>query len=82
MDKQVFLPEETIISINNQLSDTISPIHGVSQSSSASPILFIFYVSDIPQPIAALKVNLSQLLMVLNVFGQTPVIRNINLRLL
>ena len=60
MDKQVFLPEETIISINNQLSDTISPIHGVSQSSSASPILFIFYVSDIPQPIAALKVNLSQ----------------------
>ena len=38
-----------IISINEQLSDPIIPIHGVPQDSLLSPILFILYVSDIPQ---------------------------------
>ena len=42
-----------IISINNQLSDPIIPIHGVPQGSPLSPILFILYVSGIPQPLDA-----------------------------
>ena len=39
------------ISINDQLCDPISPIHGVHQASPLSPILFILYVRDIPQPL-------------------------------
>ena len=46
-------------SVNDQLSDPITPIHGVPQGSPLSPILFILYVSEIPQPIEA-QVNLSQ----------------------
>ena len=41
-------PRKLIISINDQLSDPIIPIHGVPQGSSLSPILFILYVSHIP----------------------------------
>ena len=54
-----------IISINNHLSDPIIPIHGVPQGSPLSPILFILYVSNIPQPL----------------WAQAPGIRSINLRL-
>ena len=48
-----------IISINDQLSEPTTPIHGVPQSSLLSCILFTLYVSDIPQPLDA-HVNLSQ----------------------
>ena len=39
-----------IISINNQLSDPINPIHAVPQGSPLSSIPFILYVSDISKP--------------------------------
>ena len=51
-------PRKLIISINDQLSDPITPIHGVHQGSPLCPILYILYVSDIPQPPDA-QVNLS-----------------------
>ena len=40
-----------IISINDQLSDPIIPIHRVPQGSPLSPILFILYVSDFLNPL-------------------------------
>ena len=69
-----------IISINDQLSDPIIPIHGVSQGSPLSPILFILYVSDIPQPLDA-QLNLSQFANDIAIWAQAPGIRSINLRL-
>ena len=69
-----------IISINDQLSDPIIPIHGVPQGSPFSPILFILYVSDIPQPPDA-QVNLSQFADDIAICAQAPGIRSINLRL-
>ena len=47
-----------IISINDQLSDPITPIRGVTQGSPLSPFLFILYVNDVPQPLDA-QVKLS-----------------------
>ena len=69
-----------IISINDQLSDPIMPIHGLPQGSPLSPILFILYVSDIPQPLDA-QVNLSQYADDIAIWAQAPGIRSVNLRL-
>ena len=67
------------ISINDQLSNPITPIHG-RQGSALSPILFNIYVSDIPQPVDA-QVNLSQFAYDIAIWAQAPAIRSINLRL-
>ena len=69
-----------IISINDQLSDPIKPIQGIPQSIPLSPILFILYVSDIPQLLDA-QVNLSQFVDDIAILAQAPGIRSINLRL-
>ena len=69
-----------IISINDQLSDTITPIYVVPQGSSLALILFILYVSDIPQPLDA-QVNLSQFADDIAIWAQAPGIRSINLSL-
>ena len=68
-----------IISINDLLSDPIAPIHGVPQSSPLSPILFILYVSDIPQPNDT-QVNLSQFADDIALWEQAPGVRSINVR--
>ena len=69
-----------IISINDQLSDPITPIHGVPQGIPLSPILFILYVSNIPQSLDA-QVNLSQFVGDIAISAQAPCIRSINLKL-
>ena len=69
-----------IISINDQLSDPITPIHGVPQGSPRSAILFILYVSDIHQPLDA-QVNLSQFADDIAIGAQAAGIHSINLRL-
>ena len=69
-----------IISINDQFSDPITPIHGVPQGSPLSPVLFIFYACGIPQPIDA-QVNLSRFADDIVIWAQAPGIRSINLRL-
>ena len=56
-----FLSERSIsIIIKNIKSDIFTPKHGVPQGSPLSPILFIIYVSDIPQPENAQTTTLSQ----------------------
>ena len=72
--------KKLIISIKNQLSDPITAIHSVSKGSPVFPIIFILYVSDIPQPNDAL-VNLSQFADDIVIWTQAPCIHSINLRL-
>ena len=45
------------IKISNLLSIPFSPIQGVPQGSPLSPIIVIFYVSDIPQPPKSIKLS-------------------------
>ena len=68
-----------IISINDKLSDPIIFIHVVPQGSPLSPILFILYVSDIPQHPNSL-LNLSQFADDIAIWAQAPGICSINLR--
>ena len=72
--------KKLIISIDDQLSDPINAIHGAPQGSPFSPILFILYVSDIPQPLDA-HVNLSQFADDIAIWAHAPGICSINLRL-
>ena len=40
-----------ILSMNDQVSDPITPIHAIPQGKPLSPFLFVLYASDIPQPL-------------------------------
>ena len=56
-----FLSERSIsVKIENIKSDLFTPKHEVPQGSPLSPILFIIYVSDIPQPVNTQATTLSQ----------------------
>ena len=56
-----FLSERSMsVKIDNIKSDYFRPKHGVPQGSPLSPILFIIYVSDIPQPLNTQTTTLSQ----------------------
>ena len=68
-----------IISINDQLNDPIAPSM-VSHKADLSPILFILYVSDIPQPLDT-QVSLSQFAHDILIWAQAPEICSINIRL-
>ena len=68
-----------IISIKDQMSDSITPIHGVPQGSSLFPILFIFYFSDISQSNIT-TLELSQFADDITIWAQSPGICSITLR--
>ena len=72
--------KKLIISIYDRLSDPITPIRSVPQASPLSPILFIVYVSDIPQPNVT-NIKLSWLVDDIAIWAQAPGICSINLRL-
>ena len=56
-----FLSDRSIsVKIENIKSAFFTPKHGVPQGSLLSPILFIIYVSDIPQPVNTQATTLSQ----------------------
>ena len=51
MKRKVSIRVEDIFSL------PFSPIHGVPQGNPLSPILFIFYVSDIPRPLKSIRLS-------------------------
>ena len=58
---QSFLSERSIsVKIKNTKSNIFTPKHGVPQGTPLSPVLFIIYVSDIPQLENAETITLSQ----------------------
>ena len=75
-----FLSERSIsIKIKNIKSDIFTPKHGVPQGSPLSPILFIIYVSDNPQPENTQSTTLSQFADDIELwsYGRTPLCLNV-----